>query len=188
MLRRARWSWGLILAVGLAGAHARGESAASEYQVKAAFIYKFSTYIRWPETGAGSLSAPFVIGVLGKDPFGPSLDAVVAGQRVQGRGVVIRRLTQMAESLHCDVVFVSLAEREQLSQLFALLGDAPVLTIGDADGFAELGGMINLVTTDDHHIRFDINKRAVDRAGLKAPSQLLRLARIVDLAPDGRRR
>jgi hypothetical protein len=53
------------------------------------------------------------------------------------------------------------------------------------DHFAELGGMINLVTTEDNHIRFDINKKAIDRAGLWAPSQLLRLARIVEAPPAG---
>jgi hypothetical protein len=55
-----------------------------------------------------------------------------------------------------------------------------VLTVSDLDHFAENGGMIGLVTTDDNRIRFDINQTAVERAGLKASSQLLQLARIVD--------
>jgi hypothetical protein len=83
------------------------------------------------------------------------------------------------------VLFISLSERDHLTQLLAMLHGAPVLTVGDMDRFAELGGMINLITTEDNHIRFDINKKAIERAKLKAPSQLLRLARIVDSEPDG---
>jgi hypothetical protein len=185
MRRRARWSWGLILAMGLSGAQSRGEPANSEYQVKAAFIYKFATYIRWPGAAGADTSTPFVIGVLGKDPFGPSLDAVVLGRNVQGKGIVIRRLARLEEAIHCDVLFVSASERERLTQIFGFLRESPVLTVGDMDRFAELGGMINLVTTEDNQIRFDINKKAIDRARLHAPSQLLRLARIVDEAPPG---
>jgi hypothetical protein len=39
--------------------------------------------------------------------------------------------------------------------------------------------MIGLVMTEDNHIRFNINKAAIERPGLRASSQLLHLARIV---------
>jgi hypothetical protein len=163
----------------------RGDATAPEYQIKAAFIYKFATYIRWPAATSGSATAPFVIAVIGKDPFGPLLDTVVHGQSVQGKGIVIRRLTGLEEATRCDVLFVGSSERKHLRQILAALHGAPVLTIGDMDQFAELGGMINLITTEDNHIRFDINKGAIERSGLRAPSQLLRLARIVESRADG---
>jgi hypothetical protein len=161
-------------------AEARAENKVLEYQVKAAFIYKFATYIRWPAAAGTDASTPFVIGIIGKDPFGSALLEVVQGERVQGRGILIRRLGAIEEALRCDVVFVSSSERGNLRQIIASLQGAPVLTVGDMDQFAEMGGMINLVTTQDRKIRFDINRGAIDRAGLKATSQLLRLAHIVD--------
>jgi hypothetical protein len=45
--------------------------------------------------------------------------------------------------------------------------------------------MINL-TTEDKRIRFEVNVQAIERAGLKAGSQLLRLARIVTEARSDR--
>jgi hypothetical protein len=180
--RRVRLAW--LVAAGFCVAQARGHAATPEYQVKAAFIYKFATYIRWPAT-TGAATTPFVIGIIGKDPFGAALGDVVLGERVQGRVIEIRRLGRFDEALRCDVLFVSSSERGNLQQIFATLHDAPVLTVADMDQFAELGGMINLITTEDHQIRFDMNKGAIDRAGLKAPSQLLRLARIVDKPGGG---
>ncbi|HEV8660128.1 MAG TPA: YfiR family protein [Thermoanaerobaculia bacterium] len=176
-------SW--ILAAGLCAAQALGDAKPPEYQVKAAFIYKFATYIRWPPRTGAEARSPFVIGIIGRDPFGPALDAVVRGQTVQGRPIVVRKLRGLEQAVRCDVLFVSSSERGNLRQIFEALRGSPVLTVGDMDQFAELGGMINLVTTEKNQIRFDINKGAVDRAGLKAASELLRLARIVESRSDG---
>jgi hypothetical protein len=179
MRRRPRWIWALTLMAALGFEQARADPVAPEYQVKAAFLYKFATYIHWPEP-TGKSTAPFVVGIIGRDPFGSSLGAVVRGQTVHGKTIVIRKLARVEEALQCDVLFISSSEREHLPQILGALGSAPVLTVSDMDQFAERGGMINLITTEDNHIRFDINKAAIDRAGLKAPSQLLRLARIVN--------
>lgn len=178
MRARAGLQQTLMLAASLCAAQAHSDVRAPEYQVKAAFIYKFATYIHWPAT-PGADATPFVVGVIGKDPFGPALDAVMDGQRVEGRAIVVKRLTGPEEAIHCDVLFVSSSERERLPKIFSVLRGAPVLTVSDMDQFAELGGMINLITAEDNHIHFDINRGALDRAGLKAASQLLRLGRIV---------
>jgi hypothetical protein len=176
-----------ILTLGAATwlAEAHAESKVLEYQVKAAFIYKFATYIRWPANAGTGVTTPFVIGIIGKDPFGSALREVVRGERVQGRSILTKSLGRIEEALRCDVVFVSSSERGNLRQIIASLQGAPVLTVGDMDQFAEMGGMINLVTTEDRKIRFDINRGSIDRAGLKATSQLLRLARIVDESRSG---
>ena len=184
MARRIFWHWPLLLTTGLGIAQAGAAATAPEYQVKAAFIYKFATYIRWPASVGGNAARPFVIGVIGKDPFGPLLAAVVRDQSVQGRVIHIKTLSRMEDALECDLVFVSSSERGNLGPILSVLRGASVLTVGDMDQFAEQGGMIGLVTTEDNHIRFDINKGAIERAGLRASSQLLHLARIVDEARE----
>ncbi|HXA17433.1 MAG TPA: YfiR family protein [Thermoanaerobaculia bacterium] len=180
MTRRIFWQWPLLLTTGLGIAQAGAAATAPEYQVKAAFIYKFTTYIRWPAPVGGNAARPFVIGVIGKDPFGPLLAAVVREQSVQGRAIRVKTLSRIEEALECDLVFVSSSERGNLGQIFSLLHGASVLTVGDMDQFAEQGGMIGLVTTEDNHVRFDINRAAIERSGLRASSQLLHLARIID--------
>jgi hypothetical protein len=172
------WFAVLLLAVTL-----RAEVRAPEYDIKAAFVFKFATYIRWP---APDQASPFVIGILGKDPFGSALQTVVRGQNVQGRRIVIRNLDDAASARDASLVFISASEDQQLTQILAKLRGTAVLTVSDIDRFAEQGGMIHLITTPDHHIHFAINKSAVDRAGLKAPSQLLRLARVIE-EPNGSR-
>lgn len=179
MRRHQLRRWSVILIVALGVAQARGGGTAPEYDVKAAFLYRFATYIRWPAR-AGVARTPFVIAIMGKDPFGSALTEVVRGQKVNGRTIRITRPARAEDALPCDVVFVSATERGKLQQILTVLRGAPILTVGDMDRFAEQGGMIGLVTSADQRVRFDINTAALERAGLKAPSQLLQLARIVD--------
>jgi hypothetical protein len=186
MHRRLLWHGSLLMAAGLCIARLSAAATGGEYQVKAAFIYKFATYVRWPATAGVDATAPFVIGVLGKDPFGSALSEVVRGQNIQGRVILVRSVARVEEALRCDLVFVSSSERDNLPQIVAALRGVPVLTVSDVDQFAEQGGMIGLVTTGDNHIRFNINKTAIERPGLRASSQLLHLARIVDDTQTGK--
>jgi len=151
----------------------------AEYEVKAAFLYNFAKFIAWP--GRAGANRPFVVGLIGTDPFGTVLDDAMRGQSVQSRTVVIRRFSRIEDIGNCDILFVASSERAVLPRILAVLSRAPVLTVGDMDRFAERGGMINL-TMDKNRVRFDINVAAMTRAGLRPGSQLLRLARLVSEA------
>ena len=104
MLRRVLWHGSLLLAGGLGVAQICEAATGAEYQVKAAF--KFATYVRWPAAAGVDVPTPFVIGVLGKDPFGSALSAVVRGQNVQGRVILIRNVDRVEDALRCDLLFV----------------------------------------------------------------------------------
>jgi len=150
-------------------------AVATEYEIKAAFIYNFSLYVQWP---AADAEKPFTVCVIGKDPFGDVLDEAMSGKRVTGRPVTVRRFSRLDEVLGCDMLFVASSEAGNLERIFKALHNVPVLTIGETKQFAERGGMIEL-TTEGNRVRFEINVNAIDRARLKASSQLLRLAKIV---------
>jgi YfiR/HmsC-like len=189
--QRGNWrriaSYLLSLVVGgLCFAPVRGDpTTPSEYEVKAAFIYNFAKYVSWPEASTSEKKKPFVIGVIGKDPFGQALDAAMRGRSVEGRAVFVERYGKVEEVADCDILFISSSEKNNLHRILEALHKAPVLTVGDMDQFAERGGMINL-TTEEKRVRFEINVEAAERAGLKPGSQLLRLARIVGDPRTGR--
>jgi hypothetical protein len=62
--------------------------SAAEYELKAAFLYKFASFVEWPDAVS---NGPPCIGVLGDDPFGPALDEAVKGKSYHGRSFEIRR-------------------------------------------------------------------------------------------------
>ena len=143
-----------------------------EYQIKAAILFNFVKSIEWPAEAFGDNRATLILGVLGEDPFGPALGSV-DGRTVQGRTMVVRRFATLEELELCQVLFVSSSERDRLQAVFEALESWNVLTVGEMDRFAELGGIIGLEVRRNN-IRFDINTRAGQQAGLSISSELLR--------------
>jgi hypothetical protein len=148
-----------------------------EYQVKAAYLYNFAKFVEWPATSADA-GKPFLLGVLGHDPFGPALDETVEGKTVHGRAVAVRRISSAAEARTCDELFIGAGEIKRLPEILQALQGRSVLIVGESRDFVLSGGMIGLVKEDDK-VRFEVNTAAAERARLRVSSQLLRLARRV---------
>lgn len=147
-----------------------------EYKVKAAFLYNFSKFIEWREPPPDG--EPFVIGIVGADPFGDVLEQTVGEKTVNNRPLAVRRYANLKELRPCHILFVSASERGRLGPLLESVEGSGTLTISEIDSFANLGGMINFVI-ENNKVRFEINPEAVARAGLRVNAQLLKLARIV---------
>lgn len=147
-----------------------------ELQIKAGFLYTFVKYVDWPEDVFEASSNAVVIGVLGKDPFGAVLDTAVAGKKISGRVVQIKRCLRVEEVGACHVLFVNESEKERLREILTSLRGKKILTVSEAEGFLQQGGQIQLVM-EDGRVRFDINMEAARDAGLKLSSHLLRVAR-----------
>lgn len=168
----------LVWTIICVGPMARGEPPVSrEYALKAAFLFNFAKFVEWPKKAFLDESTPIVFCVLGEDPFGTALDPV-KGRTVRGRKTVIRRSVKPDELTTCHICFVSKSEEEHLPGILEEVRDWHALTVSDVEGFAELGGVIGLVTVEDG-IDLEINLEAADRAGLTVSSRLLKLAKII---------
>ena len=145
-------------------------SSPTEYQVKAAYLLNFTKFIEWPPTALGDADAQFAICIAGHDPFGGVLDQVVEGETVDGRKIVVRRLGDQRPA-GCHVLYGAKPQQGP--------GQAGVLTVGEGEPFTRTGGIIGFVI-DSRRVRFDINQRAAQRAGLTLSSKLLSVARTVE--------
>lgn len=148
---------------------------ALEYDVKAAFLLNFTKFISWPPTAFATADAPFLICILGDDPFGRSIDQVIEGESVQGHRIAVARL-RPDDHKSCQLLYIS--DKRMPSTPLADAGPG-VLTVGEGDDFIHQGGIVAFVV-DHHHVRFDINLKAADNAGLKLSSKLLSVARLVE--------
>jgi hypothetical protein len=157
--------------------------ATKEYEVKAAFLYNFVQFVEWPSDAFVDAQSPIVIGILGDDPFGASLDEIVRGEKVNNRSLVIQHYQRIEDIKDCQILFICQSENRRLEEIFPALKDRSILTVGDTDGFAKRGGMIRFVT-EKNKIRFRINVEAAKAANLTISSKLLRLAEIVAPGED----
>ena len=174
---------GLLLGLALVLVAAPGPLALAEpqgveeYKVKAAFLYNFTKFVEWPDSAFRDPSAPFVVAVLGDDPFGDALD-VLKGKTAQGRPIVVRRAASLDALGRFHLLFVATSEKSRLESVLPAAEAMHALTVGDAPGFRSQGGIIQLVRDGDR-IGFEVNPDASRRAGLKISSKLLGLARAV---------
>ena len=149
------------------------QSRPTESQVKAAYLFNFGKFVRWPVM-ANSVDS-LRICVLGKNSFGNVLEATVKGEAISGKPVTARDIPSMHEADGCHILFVSMSEESHLGAILASAKRLPVLTVSDIPHFAERGGMIGLVNQEDR-IRFEVNVTPIEDSGLTVSSELLKVA------------
>ena len=157
---------------------ARGAEAPSEYQVKAVFVYNFSHFVDWPPQAFSAPDQPFVIGILGDDPFGTRVDEAVRGEQIDRHPLLVRRFGSIGDIGDCQILYIGRSERARLPQILAALNHRSMLTVSDLDGSSQRGVMMEFLT-ENNRIRLRINVDAARAAGLTISSKLLRPAEIV---------
>lgn len=166
-----------ISMVGISNTQAQPVTS-SEYQIKAAFLYKFGSYIEWPEDTFATLESPLTIGVLGADGLADSLEEIIAGRTVNNRKIIVSKLSLGAPIAGLQILFIGNSEKENLPSILAEAQKFPVLTVTESEESLTLGGIINFVVMGDK-VRFDIALGSADRNNLKISSRLLEVARRV---------
>ena len=151
---------------------------ASEYQIKAVFLFNFAQFVEWPAKSFQETNA-ISIGILGDDPFGNYLDETVRGEEVNGHPLVVHRYQHIDEVKTCHILFINVADANQLTQIITSLKSKNILTVSDADNFTKRGGMIRFFT-ENKKTRLRINLSAAKDADLTISSKLLRLAEVVN--------
>jgi hypothetical protein len=149
-----------------------------EYPAKLAFLYNFAKFIEWPPGSYDYPSAPFVICIAGHDPFSPGTENELRTRRVLGHPIEIRALRSTDGLSACSMLFIPFTEKDQADNILRGLRGSSTLTVGETEGFAARGGIINL-TVEGNRLHFEINQLAAKRAGLKISSKLFSLAKIV---------
>ena len=172
----SRWVRAILFA--MLWVPACGRAAPSEYQVKAVFLFNFGQFVEWPKQTFDTPLAPFVICVLGDDPFGKTLDDVVRGETADNRSLVVRRLADAADAPNCNILFVGRGDPQKLDDALAAARGRSVLTVTDIDG-AERHGAIIVLFEDNKRIRMRINLAAAKANHLVISSKLLRPAEVV---------
>ena len=150
---------------------------AGEYEVKAAFVYNFARFVEWPAQAFKEPGDPIKVCILGENPFGRALDNALQGKLAGGRSFVVAQTSDLKRALGCHILFVCGSERKRVQAILQSVTSG-VLTVGDMEGFAAQGGVVNF-KLEDGKIRFEINVAAAGQQGLRVSSKLLSVAKVV---------
>jgi hypothetical protein len=162
------------------------EDEGAEYPVKLAFLYNFTKFVEWPPDAYRDSGAPLLICIVGQDPFDQNLEGELGTRNVGGHPVEVRKLRSSDKLNVCHVVFVPATEKGHADDIVKSLRESRTLTVGETEGFAERGGIINL-TVEKNKVHFEVNQVAAESAGLEISARLLSIAKIVKNQDDGKR-
>lgn len=173
---------GLCVTVVLSRQVGGQSSPYTPYQLKALYLHNFAKYTEWPKEALGDENAPFVLGILGKDPFGKNIE-IIEGKTIKGRKLKVKLFSSVQEVKDCHLLFICSSETERLPQILKALETSSILTIAEVEGFLQHSGMINLVaeqkSAGSQSVAFEINRAAAEKVNLKLDTQLLKLAKRV---------
>lgn len=167
-----------LLAAALPAA-ARNARTGLEPAVKAELVERFVRFIDWPQESTWKANRPFVVCAFGdSEVTDPLRDLLTERSFLRGHPAELVEIGEPQETRSCDVVLVSPGSHRELEAILAETRNRPILTIGDAEGFARDGAILNFYR-EQGYVRFELNQQAARRSGLSISAKLLRLARPV---------
>jgi hypothetical protein len=176
----------LAVLVALAiSAQLRAQSDAAEYRIKATFLFDFAKFVDWPADTFKDEKQPITFCTVGKDPFRGALDEVVSGKMSGNHSLRVRHYKLPQDILGCHILFIGSQKKKYIAEVLTRLKHAPVLTVGESDGFVQQGGMIGFVLEEDK-LQFNVNLGAARAAQLKISSKLLSLANFLIVSSQGK--
>jgi len=155
-----------------ASVHA-AEQNALEHEVKAAFLFRFLSFMDWPEAS----TAPLVVGFVGAEAIAAEMERIVPGRSAQGRPVTVRRLKAGESAGGAHVVMVGRAESGRIDTL-ARQG---IVVVGEAEGALDRGAAINFLI-EEGRVRFEVSVPNAERGKVRIHSRMLAVAHNVRTA------
>lgn len=149
-----------------------------EYQIKAAYIFNFTNFVTWPSDSFSRSNSPFIIGILGDNPFDSNLKEIISGEYVNGHPVIIQQYYDLEDIRTCHILFINQIEIDKLKTAdITALRKRSILTVSDAANFNLKGGVVKFYKKNNK-IHLQINNEAAKAADLVISSKLLNLAEI----------
>lgn len=185
--------WGVLLLLSLSMFLTVGQNLSHaqttinrEYRIKAAYLFNFGRYTQWPKDYWKNKETPFVIGILGTNPFGTSLDQIATHKELQGRKILIRYFKDIKEYQPCQMLYISVSVPiDKQRAIIAKLANSKVLLVGEQHAFLQEGGMVSFLL-EENKVRFGVNLAPINRDNLKISSKVLKLAAIVKKEKQGK--
>ncbi len=151
----------------------------AEHEVRAAYLYNFSLFVRWPDSAFDNRDSEFRYCVLGDRKLAETLSRVLRGETVRGRNLRLMRAEIPDQWRRCHLLYLDGSVQGMLPRLLQAIQGAPVFTVGEYSQLVEAGAMAALARKG-RRIKPVIHRQRVEDAGIRVSSKLLRLSTLVE--------
>jgi hypothetical protein len=146
----------------------------------AGYLHVFPAYVKWPTNTFADANDSWQVGVLGGNPFGNLLEETLLGTNhaVLGRSFEIWHAGRLEDLPGCQIIFFAFKDEANTKAALEKLDSLPVLTVGEAGNFLQLGGIIQLEQKRDRML-MSINLDRARASHLEIPAKMLEVASAV---------
>jgi hypothetical protein len=163
---------------------AQGQGVPPETRLKAIYLRKILNFVQWPARAIPAKNKAFQFCVEGDHLLGFALAQELRTITIDDRMVEVRWASKEQDLKGCQALFVGASEEKRFAKVPESVKGASVLTLGEADGFLDAGGVVQLSYVGNA-VRFQINRAAARNAGLKMDARLLVLTQRVVNGSEG---
>ncbi|MBI3712966.1 MAG: YfiR family protein [Burkholderiales bacterium] len=168
----------LLVTLTWAGSTHAGSTEISA-QIKAAYLYKFATYVEWPVSSYEQNNTTLIIGIVGADEIADSLNQIKSSPSAPWHSIEVRVIKPGESLAGIHILFIGHGELERIKRILEQTLSLPILTVTDTNGALSIGSAINFLNIDDH-IRFEVSLIQAERHRLKISARLLAVAQKIE--------
>lgn len=151
-------------------------ASAQKAKYEGDIIFKLSQYITWPES---SNNYKFVIGVVGNTlDYRCFQQLAIRKNRINSHPIEVRYYECTDTIDECQLLYISQECKIEIEKIVKKTKNEPILIVSDKAGYGKLGSTINFVDCEGK-LKFELNKKQVDRRGLQVSDKLKKLAIII---------
>jgi len=153
------------------------EAQEINYKSQSLYIYKFISYIEWPED---TLVDEFHVGIYGNSPIFNELEIMASIKKApNGQSIIVKNINSIDEVEGLDLLYIASSKSREMRSINEKIKNVPTLTVAERDGMAKKGAIISFIILDNDILKFEINKTLLDKYELKIAPDLLKLGYIV---------
>ncbi len=143
------------------------------YKLHSLFIYNFMKNIQWQNVGD-----KFVVGVYGSDNALKVIKENLKDKRMGSKPVEIIKVNSPADVNACQVIYLPKLSKAKIIDLIDGSNHDGKLFVTE-DDFTQNGASISFIIQNSK-LKFKINKKEIDAAGLKVSGSLMSLGIVVN--------
>jgi hypothetical protein len=163
-----------IIIITLTGAERVSTTDASigkDYNLKSELLYRLVDYVNWPNF---STEQSFKIAVLESSRITASLRS-----RAKNKKINVKEYKTLKEIRSCQILFIPYNCTIPVETVLSNFSGKQVLIVTEKRGYGKKGAHLNFVTIESK-LRFEVNIKAINKAGITISSFLLQHAIIVE--------
>lgn len=145
-------------------------SKAVEYDTKAVYICNIPNYVFWPKDHNAE---KFLIGIIGDSKLNASLGAQLYEKKIQRLPAIVEPYSP-APGKKYHMLFFAESKQNEFYKLKKELQNQPVLLIVESANLEKAGAHI-FVYAEGDKVKFRVNKKQIEKAGLSVSESLVKL-------------